>query len=202
MSRFGVFWFILVILSGATNFLVKQRVQSLDDELNHARRQTVEEQKKIHDLTAEWTFLNQPELLADLNNRYLHLVPVSPKQVQTSIDSLPMRPAAPPPQATSPQVTPPLATPQVAAASETAPAADPAGVPLDPPSAPANPVASPVANPVAAPVRAPIVTVSAPSPAPSPTMTAATAPPARSPSPPPARLATLDALFAQVAGNR
>jgi hypothetical protein len=197
VSRFGVFWFILVILSGATNFLVKQRVQSLDDELNHARRQTVEEQKKIHDLTAEWTFLNQPELLADLNNRYLHLVPVSPKQVQTNIDSLPMRPAAPP-QATPPQATTPLAAPQVAAASEAAPAADPAGVPLDPPSAAPNPVA----NPPAAPVRAPIVTVSAPAPTPSPTMTAAAAPPARSPGPPPARLATLDALFAQVAGNR
>ncbi len=194
MSRFGgVFWFILVILSGATNFLVKQRVQSLDDELTQVRRQTVEEQKKIHDLTAEWTFLNQPELLADLNNRYLHLVPVSPKQVQTSIDSLPMRPAAPP------QATPPLAAPQVAAASEAAPAADPAGVPLDPPSAAPNPAP----NPPAAPVRAPIVTVSAPAPAPPPpTMTAAAIPPARSPSPPPARLATLDALFAQVAGNR
>ena len=97
MSRLGgAFWFLLVIATGATNFLVKQTVQDLDDQLTQVRRKTVEDQKKIHDLRADWTFLNQPELLADLNNRYVHLAPMSPKQVVTNLDSIPLRPAPPP----------------------------------------------------------------------------------------------------------
>jgi hypothetical protein len=167
MSRFGIFWFILVIASGMTNFLVKQTVQKLDDQLTHVRHQTVDEQKKIHDLTAEWTFLNQPELLADLNNRYLHLVPVSPKQVQTSIDNIPPRPAPPPAEA----------APQIAEA--------------------------PQARPPTAPVRSPIVPVSATVPVrPAIVPMEAPAPPVRAPVQPTATpAASLDALFAQVAGN-
>ncbi len=167
MSRFGIFWFILVIASGMTNFLVKQTVQKLDDQLTHVRRQTVDEQKKIHDLTAEWTFLNQPELLADLNNRYLHLVPVSPKQVQSSIDNIPLRPALPVAEA----------APQIAEAPQA-------------PQAPAPPARSPIV-PVSAtmPVRPAIMPAEAP------------APPVRAPAQPAAPTASLDALFAQVAGN-
>ncbi len=88
MSRFsGIFWFVLVIVSGMTNFIVKQTVQGLDDQLNAVRKKTVAEQKAIHELTADWTFLNQPELLADLNNRYVHLTAVAPKQIVSTIST-------------------------------------------------------------------------------------------------------------------
>jgi len=130
MSRFGgAFWFVLVIASGMTNFLVKQTVQNLDDKLTHVRRQTVDEQKKIHDLTADWTFLNQPELLADLNNRYVHLGPMSPKQVAAGIDNIPLRPAAPPQEA----------APQIA---DTIPAVAPAAPPTAPPRSAIVPVSA------------------------------------------------------------
>src|SRR5580704_14534741 len=91
----GLFWVVVVLLAGATNFTVKHLVQSLDDELSNTRRKTIAEQKQIHDLTAEWTYLNQPELLSDLNRRYVGLVPVSPKQIQHTVDEIPLRPAPP-----------------------------------------------------------------------------------------------------------
>jgi hypothetical protein len=197
MSRFGIVWFILVIASGMTNFLVKQNVQGLDDQLTTVRKKTVAEQKAIHELTADWTFLNQPELLADLNNRYVHLAAVAPKQVITSLDGIPLRPTPPPAQ-------PQEAAPQIAEATEAPP---PITI-----TAPAPPTAMAVA--MAAPVAsspAPIVPVSAPAPVrqpAAPLSVIATAhaaePPAAPPRPVPAPArpaASLDGLFAQVAGD-
>jgi hypothetical protein len=167
----GLFWFILVIATGIGNFAVKQWVQGLDDELMSVRRKTVAEQREIRELNTAWTSLNQPELLADLNNRYIHLVPVSPKQVESSVDTLPLRPAAPPQNP-----APPIAPIPVAAL---APQANPAPAP----------------PPVAAPV--PIVRVAAAAPV----RTASFAPPPAAPARA-AQPASIDAIFAQVAGNR
>jgi hypothetical protein len=173
MSRFGVIWFLLVIASGIGNFIVKQNVQNLDDQLTNVRRQTVAEQKKIHELTADWTFLNQPQLLTDLNNRYVHLAAMSPKQVLTNIDSIPLRPTPPPQE--------PL--PQIAAAT-----------PIPPPAPPTEPAA--------APVQAPIVPVSATVSVRQPVAPVAMIVPARPETTQAAPPASLDTLFAQVTGNR
>jgi hypothetical protein len=186
MSRLGgAFWFFLVIAAGMTNFLVKQTVQNLDDQLTQVKRKTIEDQKKIHDLTADWTFLTQPELLADLNNRYVHLMPMSPKQVVTNLDGIPMRPVAPPEDATPPPV-----------AQAAAPAPLAAAVPLDPPQPAQVAVASPPS-----PVRAPAAPLSLISTAQAATVPAAPRP-ARTPPAPAAQPASLDAIFAQVAGSR
>ena len=174
MRQFGgLFWFVLVMATGIANFAVKQTVQNLEDELGGVRKKTVAEQKEIHELTADWTFLNQPELLADLNRRYVGLVPMAPKQVVASIAAIPLRPAPPA---------------DAAAPSETGP---PAGaIPLETVSLAAEPVPS---APLPA---APAPAVAAARAAPAPAATAA-APAAR-----PATVASLDALFAQVAGDR
>jgi hypothetical protein len=201
MSRFGVIWFILVIASGMTNFLVKQNVQGLDDQLTAVRKKTVAEQKAIHELTADWTFLNQPELLADLNNRYVHLAAVSPKQVITSLDGIPLRPTPPPAQ-------PQEAAAQIAEATA-APPPTPVAAPR-PPSVATVAAAAPVVAP--APSPASIIPVSAPVPVRPPatplsviTVAHAAEPPAAPaprPAPAPAKpAASLDGLFAQVAGD-
>jgi len=91
----GAFWIAVAFAAGVGNYAVKQMVQGLDDDLTNVRKKIVAEQKQIHDLTAEWTYLNQPELLADLNRRYLGLVPIAPKQERGGIDEIAMR-AAPP----------------------------------------------------------------------------------------------------------
>ncbi|HTW51348.1 MAG TPA: hypothetical protein VME45_05575 [Stellaceae bacterium] len=185
MSRLGgAFWFTLVIAAVTTNFLVKQTVQNLDDQLAQVKRKTVEDQKKIHDLTADWTFLNQPELLADLNNRYVHLVPMSPRQVVANLDGIPMRPVAPPEDAA------PLPVAEAAAAAPLS-----APVPLDATAPTDLAAASPPTQ-----VHTPAATLSLISTAHAATVPAAPRP-ARSPAAP-VQPASLDAIFAQVAGSR
>ncbi|HWB49530.1 MAG TPA: hypothetical protein VG651_10500 [Stellaceae bacterium] len=189
MSRLGgAFWFILVIASGMTNFLVKQTVQGLDEQLTAVKKKTIAEQKAIHELTADWTFLNQPELLANLNTRYMHLVPVAPRQIVASVDAIPLRPAPPPP--------PPEPAPLLAAAPPAAIAPAPAAF-TPPPPPPAIPASAPVI-PVSATMPAPVHAVAAPHPPPPVHIAAAPRPSA----PRPAKPASLDALFAQVTGDR
>jgi hypothetical protein len=210
MSRLGgAFWFILVVASGMTNFLVKQTVQGLDEQLTAVKKKTVAEQKEIHELTADWTFLNQPELLADLNNRYVRLVPVAPRQVIASADAIPLRPTPPPPEPAPMVMLPP---PPVQMPSAPLPAPIIAAVadqPAHVPAAAAVPVTSAVlSQPAPAPQPAPIVPVAASQPAHMPAAPAVpivsqpvhAPPPAAPPHPP--KPASLDGLFAQVTGDR
>jgi cell division protein FtsL len=98
MTRLGaVFWFIVVLAAGFTTFKVKYAVQDLEDQLNRVRRQAIAEQQEIRVLNAEWTYLTQPERLADLNRRFLGLAPIAPKQLQRNIADIPLRPPAAPP---------------------------------------------------------------------------------------------------------
>jgi hypothetical protein len=98
MTRLGaVFWFIVVLAAGFTTFKVKYAVQDLEDQLNRVRRQTIAEQQEIRVLSAEWTYLTQPERLADLNRRFLGLAAIAAKQLQRSITDIPLRPPAAPP---------------------------------------------------------------------------------------------------------
>ena len=160
----GAVWIAVAFAAGIGNYAVKQMVQGLDDELTNVRRKTVAEQKQIHDLTAEWTYLNQPELLADLNRRYLGLVPIAPKQARDRVDDIAMRPAPSPSDG----------------APEMQSVADASVRPL-----PATKMATAIV-PVSAPVS-----LLAPAPAaPRPAVGDKTKP------------ASLDDLFAQIAGNR
>jgi hypothetical protein len=119
MTRLGtVFWLVLVLAAGFTTFKVKYAVQDIEDELNRARRQTIAEQQETRVLTAEWTYLNQPERLAELNRRFLGLAAITTKQLQRSIEEIPLRaPAAPPaaPPDALVEASPDPAAPQAAA---------------------------------------------------------------------------------------
>jgi len=110
----SLFWLALVAVTGFATFKVKYAVQDIEDELNKVRRHTIAEQQEIHILRAEWTALNQPERLAELNRRFLSLAAVAPKQLQRKIEDIPLRPV------------PPAAEPPVAAAPEAAPIPPPA----------------------------------------------------------------------------
>jgi hypothetical protein len=105
MIRLGaLFWLMLVVATGFVTFKVKYAVQDIEDELNRVKKQTVAEQQEIRVLTAEWTYLNQPERLAELNRRFLQLAPVGTKQLQQKIDDIPYRPLPPPPPIPEPDI--------------------------------------------------------------------------------------------------
>jgi hypothetical protein len=117
----SLFWLALVAVTGFATFKVKYAVQDIEDELNKVRRHTVAEQQEIHILRAEWTSLNQPERLADLNRRLLSLTALAPKQLQRKIEDIPLRPVPEPAEpliAAAPEPT----APQPSAADVPAPA--------------------------------------------------------------------------------
>jgi len=126
----SLFWLALVAVTGFATFKVKYAVQDIEDQLNKVRRHTIAEQQEIHVLRAEWTALNQPERLADLNRRFLSLAAVAPKQLQRKIEDIPLRPVPEP------------AEPVIAAAP--APEANPA------PAAPVDQLDTSTVAPVAA----------------------------------------------------
>ena len=97
MKRLGaLFWLALVVAAGFATFKVKYTVQDLEDALTRVRKQTIAEQQEIRVLTAEWTYLNQPERLAELNRRFLSLAPLAAKQLQRPVVDIALRlPAAP-----------------------------------------------------------------------------------------------------------
>jgi hypothetical protein len=150
MSKLAVaFWLGLVAATGFTTFKVKYAVQDIEEELNRVRKHTIAEQQEARVLAAEWTYLTQPERLAELNRRFLQLAPVAMKQLQSRIEDLPLRPApAPPPDIVVAAHTPPPATPAPAGAHAASP---PAGAPV---AAPVAAVPPPVANAAPVPNRA------------------------------------------------
>jgi hypothetical protein len=132
MTRLGViFWLVLVLAAGFTTFKVKYAVQDIEDQLNRVRRQTIVEHQEIRVLTAEWTFLTQPERLAELNRRFLGLGPLAAKQLQRTVGDIPLR-AQPAPPAEAPDVlVPAVLAPDVLmrANAESAASASPAAAP-------------------------------------------------------------------------
>ena len=91
----SVFWLVLVSLTGFAMFAVKYGVQSLEDELNRAKRATIAEEHAIPADEAEWAYLTRPETLDEMNRRHLSRGPSATKQLRTSVIDIPLRFAAP-----------------------------------------------------------------------------------------------------------
>jgi hypothetical protein len=144
-----VFALLLIVVSGFFMFKVKFAVQELEDELGRVRRQTVAEQQEVRVLNAEWSYLTQPERLAELNRRFIALAPVPTKQYQRSLEEIALRP--PPPPAPEPAYPPP----------DTVTASD---EPPPPAVAPAMAAAAPPALPVSAPANLSIISSAAAAP--------------------------------------
>jgi hypothetical protein len=140
-----LFWLVLVSAAGFAMFAVKYQVQSLEDELNRASKDTIAEEHAIRMDEVEWAYLTRPETLQEMNQRHLSLMPIATTQLHTSLADIPLRPqsspslpveeavasaapsaenalapaimASPPEQAAQSPVTPPETLQQVAAAA-------------------------------------------------------------------------------------
>ncbi len=88
---------LLILMAAAVSialFVVKYRVQHLDDQLIQLNRQYSESRQAIHVLKSEWAHLNQPDRLRGLAERYLEVGPPDAERVgsaNTILDSLPVR---------------------------------------------------------------------------------------------------------------
>ena len=112
--RATALWSLLAALVGFGLFHVKYQVQTLEDRLAKINRAIVREQKQIHVLRAEWTYLDRPERIERLAKKYLDLAPPKASQIG-SIAQLPMRDSA----ATNPATLQSRAEPATAAPEST-----------------------------------------------------------------------------------
>jgi len=83
-------WLVLVIAAGFCMFQIKFAVQELEHQLGQTNRDITRAQEQVRVLKAEWSYLNEPGRLSDLNRRHLGLAPVSAKQME-NMAALPPR---------------------------------------------------------------------------------------------------------------
>jgi hypothetical protein len=94
MIRISAFvWILILGLLGVGLFQVKYNVQSKEAELRNINKQIAANHAAIHVLEAEWSYLNDPNRLADLARRHTDLTPTQATQIKQFSD-LPPRPAS------------------------------------------------------------------------------------------------------------
>lgn len=72
---------VLAIALAVLLMAVKFQVQRLERELSRLQRQTAAERQAVHVLTAEFSYLIDPDRLRRLATQHLGLVPVKPEQL-------------------------------------------------------------------------------------------------------------------------
>jgi hypothetical protein len=91
IGRATLIWMLLALTAGASLFVLKYEVKSMEEELARIDRQTLDNLETIHVLKAEWSYLNRPARLEDLGRRLLSLEQIDVAQT-AKIDDIPMRP--------------------------------------------------------------------------------------------------------------
>ncbi len=74
-------WITLTCLVGCGMLVMKNRVQSLEQELAQINRNIQDDVKSIHVLNAEWSHLNSPARLRKLASKHISLNPVQAEQI-------------------------------------------------------------------------------------------------------------------------
>ena len=64
-------WFGLAGVASIALFNITFEVEQLQDDLNHQNKQILQEQKSVHVLQAEWSYLARPERIEALAERLL-----------------------------------------------------------------------------------------------------------------------------------
>ena len=87
------FWSVVAVVMAVIVFQIKYAVQELEGELAAVNHQIVQDQEAIQVLRAEWSYLNRPERIAGLAERYLGLDPANEPQLVALEDlgNLPLR---------------------------------------------------------------------------------------------------------------
>ncbi len=90
MKASTLMWLALIVAVGVSMFLLKYKVQALEEELVAKQVQIAQDQDAIRVLEAEWAYFNDPDRLRRLSAEHLGLVQPSADQVKT-IAALPFR---------------------------------------------------------------------------------------------------------------
>ena len=88
---------LVAVAVGIGLFMVKYRVQNLEEQLVQLNRSIASDRESIRVLKAEWSHLNEPSRLKSLAGRHLGMVPVPVDTITTSAEfdqQFPARPKA------------------------------------------------------------------------------------------------------------
>ena len=100
-----ILWTLAVVIAGYAMFQVKFHVAKLDDELTRLNHKIAVTREETRVLAAEWTLLDDPQRLDQLNGVSLKLQPIAPAQIvqPVQLNQIPMRnaPIVTPPQVAS-----------------------------------------------------------------------------------------------------
>lgn len=88
---------LVVIVAGAGLFLLKHAVEEKQEHLAALKSRYLEDQKAVRVLEAEWAYLNSPEYLQGLAERYLGLGTTAAAHVVSSARVIPARDEPPAP---------------------------------------------------------------------------------------------------------
>ncbi len=87
LRRSSLFALMISFLLGIGLYHLKHKVANIEKDLRYTRSRILEVKESLHILRAEWGFLNSPQRLQKLNEKYLHLKPVNAKQI-SSLDGI------------------------------------------------------------------------------------------------------------------
>ena len=90
---------ILVLIAFGGLFYMKYMVEEKEQQLSAMKAEYLADQKALRVLKAEWAYLNSPEYLQTMAEKYLMLKPLGSKQVVSWFDDVPNRPYDSPPLA-------------------------------------------------------------------------------------------------------
>jgi len=85
-------WLLTGTAMIALVFHISLEVQELEAELEVLQEEIAANQRAVHVLEAEWSFLNSPNTLSDLAKRHLDMQPITGAQIIT-FEDLPLRPS-------------------------------------------------------------------------------------------------------------
>lgn len=81
-GRFAKLLSIALIMAAAFGlYMVKYRVQAIQAEITALNRQIEDERENLHVAAAEWAYLNQPERVQRLAEKYLAMQPMAIRQM-------------------------------------------------------------------------------------------------------------------------
>lgn len=153
MRQSTLLWSVLGIAVVIGLFVVKHRVQDLEDRLHALNAEIITDRDAIQVMQAEWSYLNQPARLEALSKRLLGMGPpvadqtVSMQELlqQTNPDTVEAllfaKTGKKPPRMTPPPMRPPATTPRPIKPPSATPR------PIRPPSAAPRPIRPPPATP-------------------------------------------------------
>jgi len=84
--------FFLVLIAFGSLFYMKFTVEEKEQQLSAMKAEYLADQKALRVLKAEWAYLNSPEYLQTMAEKYLMLKPLGSKQVVAWFDEVPNRP--------------------------------------------------------------------------------------------------------------